>query len=165
MTKRRKKPHKGVSLPEDWLRNAKGVKEYKDSLEQLCEITGHSGNLVLDHTHDNGIGCDGKVRGLLTSEVNMLEGRFLGLFKKMKIEQKYDIDFPEFLVRMGNYLKKDNSDKPYHYAYMNEVRKKIDRLTKDKVEDKILTDFGKRISGLDKKSLVQEYIKLWLEEL
>lgn len=165
MTKRRKKPHKGVSLPEDWLRNAKDVKEYKDSLKQLCEITGYSENLVLDHTHDDGVGYDGKVRGLLTSEVNMLEGRFLGLFKKMKIEEKYSIDFPTFLVKMGNYLKQDNSDKPYHYAYMNDVRKKINRLTKDKIENKILSDFGKVVKGLDKKSLVQEYMKLWLEEI
>lgn len=165
MTRRRKKPHKKVTLPDNWLRNNLEVKQYKESLEQACKVTGSSLNLVLDHTHCNGIGDDGKVRGLLTSEVNMLEGRFLGLFKKMRIEEKYSCTFPEFLIKLGHYLEEDNSDNPYHYAYMAEVRKKINRLTKESLESKILEDFKIKVSGLDKKTLVQKYMELWIESL
>ena len=164
--KKRKKPHKKILLNGIWLKNYKDVKSYKDSLDNTCCITGEvSDSLVLDHTHINGIGDDGRVRGLLCSEVNMLEGRFLSLFKRSGVEGKYDITFPDFLINMGQYLKEDNSNKPYHYLYMDEMRKRVNRLNIKELKNKLEEEYG--ISGAmgTKKELVQMYIQLWVDSI
>lgn len=164
--KRRNKPHKKIVLPDEWIKNTKEVKEYKSKCESTCSVTKTcSDRLVLDHTHIDGIGTDGKVRGLLCSEVNMLEGRFLSLFKRSSIEGKYGMDFPNFLINLGEYLLKDNSSEPYHYQYMDEMRKRINRLTVSEIRSKLQDDYQEEDITGTKKELVQRYIQLWVDNI
>ena len=107
---RRKSRSKTVVLdPKFWLRNSKDIALFRENKLKAqkgkCAITGVGLKVgCLDHTHADGIGTDGRCRGVLLSEVNMLEGRYLQLFKKAKLDKKYNLDFPSFLVNMGEYL-------------------------------------------------------------
>lgn len=148
-----------------WLRNSNDIKTYRQSelVEQefKCAITGlplTNDNSVLDHTHANGIGVDGKVRGVLLSEVNCLEGKYLKSFQKLKLDTKYGIDFPQFLINMGHYLLQDNSNKPYHFKYMADLRDHLKYLRKDTLSKKLKNDFGITVeAAMDKRELIRLY--------
>ena len=131
----------------------------------LCAVSGTRLNTgVLDHTHEGGEGWEGRVRGVLLSEVNMLEGRYLKLFNKLKMKQKYGIDFPDFLISLGTYLKQDNSGKPLHFKYMDDKRKQIKRLRKQELVNKLETDFNIHVDGsFLVKDLVQLYMREWVK--
>jgi len=168
MSKRRKKPAKGVKLdPKFWLRNAEDVKTYREQLlkhqDGKCAVSNVK-ILVgcLDHTHIGGVGKEGAVRGVLLSEVNMLEGRYLKLFNRLKIEEKYKVDFPTFLIKMGEYLKQDNSDNLLHHKYMGEYRKSIDKLTKVEIQSLIQKEWRVTTDGL-KSELLQFHVQKWVE--
>ena len=153
------------------MRNSKDIQEYREeklkSQDGKCAITDveiETG--CLDHTHKDGIGKDGCVRGVLLSEANMLEGRYLKLFKKLKLDIKYDLSFPDFLINMGNYLKEDNSEEPLHFKYMDDYRKQVSRWRKDTLIKKLYEDYSLEVS--DKvlvKELVQMYIQCWVDEI
>lgn len=160
--KRRKTPAKGITLPEGWLRNSSEVKSFREErlLEQqgCCAITGYSiATGCLDHCHENG-----RVRGVLCSEANSLEGRFLSLFKRMKVEDKYGITFPEFLINMGKYLSTDNTSEPLHHKHMEDFRKSINRLKKDEIITLLKEDFGVELVA-DKRELVRGYVQAWID--
>ena len=126
----------------------------------LCAITGYPIDTgCLDHCHTNG-----KVRGVLCSEANTLEGRFLSLFKRMKVEEKYSISFEDFLINMGTYLKQDNSKQQYHHKFMEDFRKKVNRLLKEDIRVMLLTDYDIESSG-DKRELVQLYTQAYVNSL
>jgi hypothetical protein len=160
--KRRKTPAKDITLPEDWLRNPSEVKSFREerlsNQKGCCAITGYPITTgCLDHCHENG-----KVRGVLCSEANSLEGRFLSLFKRMKVEEKYNITFPEFLINMGNYLSADNSEEPVHHKHMEDFRKSINRLKKDEITTLLKEDFGVELVA-DKRELVRVYVQAWID--
>lgn len=164
-TKRRKKrktPAKGIILPKDWLRNAKEVKEFREELlksqDGLCAVTEFPVKVgCLDHCHK-----EGKIRGVLCSEANSLEGRFMSLFKRMKVEEKYQITFPQFLINMGEYLLKDNTCEPIHHKHMEDFRKSINRLKKDEIIILLKEDFGIELVA-DKRELVRAYVQAWID--
>lgn len=168
--KKRKKSAKRITLnPNFWLRNSDDVKTYREKVlyEQKgkCAVSGVNITTgCLDHTHINGIGEDGRVRGVLLSEVNVLEGRYLKLFNKLKLEQKYDINFPDFLINLGRYLKQDNSNNLLHFKYMEEFRKSVDRLLKDDIQSKLEREFGVKCDGL-KSELVRLYVQCWVDKI
>lgn len=163
---------KSVSLSRDlWLRNSSDIQKYREEklLEQggVCAITYiplETG--VLDHTHKDGCGKDGACRGVLLSEVNMLEGRYLQLFKRLKLDVKYGLSFPDFLISMGEYLKQDNQNSPLHFKYMDDFRKQVKRWRKDTLICKLKSDFGVEVD--DKvlvKDLVQLYMQSWVDKI
>lgn len=163
---RRRKRSKTITLhPEIWLRNSNDIKyERARKLEEQggkCAVSGAditSG--VLDHTHKKGIGEDGRLRGVLASEVNMLEGRFLKLFQRSKIEDKYGITFDDFLISLGEYLKKDNTQEKFHFKYMDDFRKEVKRWTKPILLVRLQEDFNIK---MDEKTLVSELVQVYVQ--
>lgn len=174
MSKRpRRKRSKTINLnPEIWVRSSDDIKYIRSqklkSQGGKCEVskaeilTG-----VLDHAHcDSSSSEDGRLRGVLASEVNMLEGRFLKLFKRSKIEDKYGITFEDFLINLGEYLKQDNTQEKYHFKYMDDFRKQVRRWGKPKLIERLENDFGIVMS--DKTlvaELVQVYVQNWVYEV
>lgn len=163
---------KSVRLSCDfWLRNSREIKTYREdklkSQKGLCAITGIPLEVgVLDHTHEGGCGSEGRCRSVLLSEINMLEGRYLKIFKRLKLDEKYDLTFPELLINMGTYLQKDNSEEPLHFKYMDDFRKKIKRLTKPELISKLKSDFGIPVSKeLLFDDIVQIYMQNWIHKL
>lgn len=154
-----------------WLRAASDIKVYrKEALEKQdgkCAISGVPLEVgVLDHTHKDGCGEDGRCRGVLLSEINMLEGRYLKLFKRLKLDIKYGLTFPEFLISMGEYLQKDNSESPMHHKFMDDFRKQVSRYRKDTLVRKLKEEFNMGISPLTTQGdLVQIYIQNWVYRL
>lgn len=160
---------KSITLSDKiWLRNSKDVAEYRS--QKLKEQGGKCAvsNVklavgVLDHTHKDGCGKDGACRGVLLSEVNMLEGRYLQLFKRLKLDTKYGLDFPTFLVSLGTYLQQDNSSSPLHFKYMDDFRKHVAGWKKETLIKKLKEDFGIEASGGELvKDLVQTYVQAWV---
>lgn len=177
--RKRKKRSKSVTLdPRIWVKSTdvKDVREEK-LIQQggNCAIHGNPPEkAVLDHTHmfyrDN---CEvnpyteeGRVRGVLESTINMLEGRYLRLFNKAKIQEKYGISFPDLLINMGEYLKLDNSQEKFHYMYVTEKRKEVKSWRKDYLLERLKLDFQLEPS---KETLVSElaqlYIQHWVYEV
>ena len=186
MTRRRRKNSKTKAKPpraspikldpKVWVRSGKSITDYRESLlldqEGVCAISGlplnsssvplHS-NSVLDHAHADSPNVDGKCRGVLLSEINMLEGRYLKLFKKSKLGEKYGLTFPELLINIGQYLQQDNSEYKYHHKFMDDLRKNISRLRKDKIVDMLLKDFNILAKGTtEKRELVRLYIQAFV---
>ena len=162
--RKRKSPAKGITLsPDKWLRK-QDVKEYRDNLlkenSNTCDISGvNISTGALDHDHEGG-----NIRGVLLSEVNMLEGRYLKLFNKLKLNEKYHISFPDMLIGMGEYLNNDYTDNKLHYGLMDDYRKKINRLTIPVLKSKLLNEYGIGSNEL-KKELVRLYMQAWVNEL
>lgn len=170
--KQKKARQKAIRLSKEiWLRNAKEIKAYRETelllQEGKCAITGIP--LIvgcLDHTHAAGAGTDGRVRGVLLPEVNCIEGKYLKIFQKFKLEEKYGLNFPQLLINMGEYLQQDNSEKPYHVNYMEDLRNYIKRLNKPIIAKKLKDDFGiLSDAGETKVDLVQKYIQAWVDLL
>ena len=99
------------------------------SQEYKCAISGlplSPDNSALDHSHIDsccGENSDGRVRGVILPQINLLEGKFLKQFKKFKLKEKYGLDFPTFLVNMGEYLKEDNSENLLHYGFYDRLQR------------------------------------------
>lgn len=173
--KSRSKPAKAVKLDgEFWLKNAKDLKAYRESMlieqEHKCAVSLlpiNVDNSCADHAHAGNMcpnNVDGKMRGLLISDMNLIEGTFLKKFKRAKIKEKYNIDFPEFLISLGEYLQQDNGDQKYHVNYMNDLRNHIKRLTKAEIASKIRIEFGIEASEKEEKAeLVRRYTQCFVD--
>ncbi len=152
--------------PKYWLSGAKDIRTYRDSM--LIEQDGRCAvsflpldinNSTLDHDH-----FTGRVRGCLQSEYNLLEGRYLKLYKKARLKEKYNVDFPEFLINLGEYLQRDYSHMPLHHELMTTQRKYIKRLTKAQITSKLLSDFKIKVVGDEShRDLVYMYMKAWVD--
>ena len=134
--------------PAVWLRQT-DIPQWRDNellhQEGLCQITGlplNIDNSVADHTHSDGEGVDGKMRGVILGEANSLEGMYLKKFKRFKMGKKFNLDFPTFLINLGEYLQQDNSKQKYHYKYMTELRDHIKRLNRQDIVDKLFKEFN-----------------------
>ena len=170
--KRRKKRSKPLTLSKyHWLRHSADIKAYREcrlaSQGGVCAITGVPLTVgCLDHVHVGGVGEDGSVRGVLLSEANTLEGRYLKQFNKLKMSEKYGLTFPDFLISMGTYLKEGASSELLHFKYMEEVRKSIARLVKGSILTKLEKDFGiVDAEGLLKAELVKLYMQNWINKI
>lgn len=167
-----RKPAKKITLdPEFWLRNSQEIRQYREKKLRdqrgKCAITEVKIDVgCLDHTHKDGIGEDGCVRGVLLSEANMLEGKYLKLFKKLKLDTKYGIDFPDFLIGMGNYLKQDNSGNLLHHKFMEDYRKQVIRWRKDTLISRLREDFNITVmESLSVSDIVQIYMQAWVHSI
>jgi hypothetical protein len=168
----RKKRAKSVKLdPLFWLRNADEIRKYREIelLEQegKCAITGLPlSNPVLDHSHVAGAGSSGRVRGVLLSEANCLEGKYLKSFQKLKLDTKYGLTFPTFLINMGEYLLQDNSAKPYHYKFMSDLRDQLKRMTKTELISKLSKEFNIESDiSTPQRDLVHLYMQTWVDKV
>jgi hypothetical protein len=158
--------------PEIWVRNAEDVKVVRSlklkNQGGVCAITlARIPTGVLDHAHDSAsLSEDGRIRGVLSTEVNMLEGRFLKLFKKVRIQDKYGITFEDFLINMGNYLKQSNSQEKFHFKYMDDFRKVVKRWRKPEILLRLKEDFGIELSDKTLMAeLVQIYVQHWVYQV
>ena len=158
--------------PEVWLKDSKAIAAYRESLlidqDYMCAISGlpiTGDNSCLDHAHAGSPSeVDGKVRGCLENSTNALEGMFLSKFNKLKMRERYGLDFPQFLINMGEYLQQDNNDKPYHYKYMSDLRNHIKRLNREEIVDKLLKEFNiKESPTTEKGELVRRYTKEFVD--
>lgn len=165
--KRTKKRAKGVTLPSEfWFRNSKELSELRSlmytSQGSVCAITGKpSPSLTVDHNHS-----DGCIRGVIDAQVNLLEGRYLSLYNKSKIGDKFDLTFPEFLIRLGTYLQNDITETRLHPKHMEAFRKKVKRWRKEELLLRLKEDYG--IISEPKMlvpDLVQLYVQSWVNSL
>lgn len=172
--KKRKTRSKSVRLSRElWLRNAKDIKSYRETelfhQDYICAISCiplDETNCVLDHAHMNSPSDQGRVRGVLQGEINLLEGRYLKLFNKAKLEEKYGLTFPELLINMGTYLQQDYSKNPFHPAFMSEYRNYIKRLTKGEIVSKLKSEFKLTVElKVTHRDLVQIYMQEWVDRL
>lgn len=169
MPKRRrtKKRAKGVTLSSEyWFRNSKELAQLREELltqqRGLCAVTGKpTTSPVVDHSHSDGV-----IRGVLDSQANMLEGRYLSLFNKSKIGVKYNLTFPEFLINLGIYLQKAPTETRLHPKHMEAFRKKVKRWRKEELILRLEKDYGiipepKTLVA----DLVQMYVQAWVRGL
>lgn len=167
---------KAIKLSKEyWLRNNKEIKAYRDAelLEQdyRCAISFlplDDSNSCLDHQHMCGDGLpqgdiltDGRVRGVLQRDLNLLEGKYLSYFKRMKLGERFNLNFADTLVNMGLYLQQDNSDKPLHYKFAADWRSYISKLTKVEILSKLKNEFG---IEPDKTTLKRDLVRLFVQE-
>ncbi len=152
--------------PEVWLRNSKDISMFRESMlidqDYMCMISGlplTKDNSVCDHDH-----VSGRVRGILENSTNALEGMFLSKFNKLKMAERYGLNFPDFLINMGEYLKQDNSHNTYHVSYMTDLRNYIKRLTRKEISSKIRNEFKVEANELEPKSeLVRRYVQCFVD--
>lgn len=161
-----RKRNKSITLSKDiWLRNSSDIKAYrKDALLKqgnLCAISKTPLEVgCLDHSHLLGF-----TRGVIQNEINLLEGKYLKLFNKMKINQKYKLTFGDFLCNMGNYLNEDYSNNLLHYMFMSDTRKKLKYLKKEVLLLKLKNDYNIRAApSSSKEELVHLYMTAWVDE-
>lgn len=181
MTKRKRTKARSKNIVLDsniWVKSTDIAAVRKQKLLEQdgnCAITGNPVQKpVLDHLHlfyeDN---CDinpyqeeGRCRGVLESQVNTLEGRYLTLYCHARIQEKYGISFPDMLISMGEYLKQDNSQEKFHYMYMEEKRKKVRSWRKDVLISNLKQDFNVTVDEKTLvKDLVQIYMQLWVNQI
>ncbi|AUR92269.1 hypothetical protein NVP1170O_156 [Vibrio phage 1.170.O._10N.261.52.C3] len=127
-----------------------------------CPVTGFKIQVgYLDHCHDSG-----NVRGVLPPLVNTLEGRYRGLFNRMKVEDKFGVPFADFLIGMGNYLKQDFSGNSYHHKHMEDFRKKLDsKYTKETLLKMLEDDYKVKLEPTTlKPEAIQTYMFHWVME-
>jgi len=156
--------------PEVWLHNSKDIADWRDSMlieqDYMCAISGlplTKDTSVADHCHSNGEGEAGRMRGVLENSTNALEGMFLSKFNKLKMKERYGLDFPTFLINMGEYLQQDNSRHPYHVSYMTDLRNYIKRLTRSEIASKIRSEFKIDADEAEPKGeLVQKYMQAFV---
>lgn len=157
-------PAKRILLcPNVWVRSGEDIKIYRKSyLKQqkgLCAVTRIKlKEGVLDHCH-----ATGRCRGVLDSQVNMLEGRFRKLFNKSKISEKCNISFEDFLISLGMYLKNDYTKEKMHYKFMDDFRKQVKRWKKEYLLQRLEKDFNMKLTNTTLvKDLVQMYVQNWV---
>lgn len=179
MVRRRKKRSKRVTLDDRmWVKSTEVSNIRKSKLDKQggnCAIHGKPPDKpVLDHVHlfyegnydINPYIEEGRCRGVLESDLNMIEGRYLKLYQNARIQEKYNISFPDMLVNMGKYLKLDNSSEKFHYMYVDEMRKKIKYWRKDHLLLRLKEDYNLEPSrDTLMADLVQLYLQYWVYEI
>lgn len=158
--------------PTIWLRKS-DIPQWRDKellhQEGMCSVTGlplNPDNSVADHCHSDGQGVDGRMRGVLLGEANSLEGMFLKRFKKFKMDSKFGLDFPTFLISLGEYLQQDNSKGKFHYTYMTDLRDHIKRLNRKEIVDKLYKEFNIRSEVTESHGeLVRLYVQAFVDLL
>lgn len=110
----------------------------------------------LDHDH-----FEGRVRGVLSSKINLFEGQILRYW------QKHTQDHPEWnlttaLRNMADYLEKDVSHMKLHGNYLEDMKKFLWRCTTETIVRRAKEDFNVDLitDSVDKANLIGQYILL-----
>lgn len=96
----------------------------------LCKITGLPLiRPVCDHSH-----ATGRVRGVLSNEVNLFEGKAVNAWMRHVIytlskELKDEFFYADCLRRMADYIEADYSKHPFHPSYSKDLVRKFKQLT------------------------------------
>ena len=96
----------------------------------LCKITGLPLNRpVCDHSH-----ATGRVRGVLSNEVNLFEGKAVNAWMRHVIytlpkELKDEFFYADCLRRMADYIEADYSKHPFHPTFSKDLVRKFKQLT------------------------------------
>jgi hypothetical protein len=95
----------------------------------LCKITGLPLiRPVCDHSH-----ATGRVRGVLSNEVNLFEGKAVNAWMRHVIytlpkDMKNEFFYADCLRRMADYLEADYSKHPFHPSFTKDLVLKFKRL-------------------------------------
>ena len=165
---RRKAVRYNLVLNKDkWVRGSDQIKKLRDELSTgSCPVTGtayaESGmdSAVLDHQHEG----EGRVRSVLSSRVNMWEGRCFKYFKKM-FRGFSEKDYAQFLVNLGEYLKQEPQD-ILHGAIIDAEKTRITRWKNETIYNK-LVEKGldlKQLNEYDKRDLVELHLQQFIKE-
>ena len=84
---------------------------------------------VCDHSH-----ATGRVRGVLSNEVNLFEGKAVNAWMRHVIytlpkELKNEFFYADCLRRMAHYIEADYSKHPFHPSFSKDLVRKFKRLT------------------------------------
>ena len=121
-----KNTNKLLSVKENiaW-REAKAKKQ-----KGLCKISGLPLiRPVCDHSH-----ATGRVRGVLSNEVNLFEGKAVNAWMRHVIytlpkDRKNEFFYADCLRRMADYIEADYSKHPFHPSYSKDLVRKFKKLT------------------------------------
>lgn len=166
-TKKKSTPNaKPISLnPDFWLRNSADIKKWSEEnkpSDGLCPVLKFKPTRwVCDHDH-----FDSKVRGMLSQNANTFEGYILKAFSKY-CSAYTEISLSEALRNMADYLETPYwIDNKLHYGAVEDMRKHLNRCTKDTIVKRALDDYGIVIdSELEKREMVYLYLKSYVSEL
>lgn len=107
-----------------------------------CPLLGMSGEKfspVVDHDHTSG-----KVRGVISLEVNALMGKIENFFRTRCVNT--DVSLPDALRKIADYLESEQG--PYHPIGLKQVTRRFSRFTKKDQID-ILLSMGADTAQLD----------------
>ena len=96
----------------------------------LCKISGLPLiRPVCDHSH-----ATGRVRGVLSNEVNLFEGKAVNAWMRHVIytlpkELKNEFFYADCLRRMADYIEADYSKHPFHPSYSKDLVRRFKKLT------------------------------------
>lgn len=115
---------------------------------------------VLDHQHDG----FGLVRGVLSGRINLWEGRCWKYFKKL-FKDKSELDYADFLIRLGTYLKQE-PQQILHGAIIEAEKRRLTRWRNETIYNKLL-DKGLTLDTLScytKPVLVELWLNQFIKE-
>lgn len=113
----------------------------------------------LDHDHALEGPEAGKVRGLLCSFCNALEGQIKHKFNSSGLNSR-DVCIKEWLISLADYYKQDISNNNIHPQYVPDKVKKFSYLNKDEMlEELALINVIPKEEKITKKGLVELYRK------
>lgn len=125
--------------PDLWVTNTTEVKKKRDELKTLqgglCAVLGEQlERSCLDHAHLDSEMC-GEIRGVLSSRVNLIEGRYRALYRK-QIKYHTKMSFPCFLIRLGEYLSQGSEqERMLHYKIIEEKASKLHKEPTDTIRE------------------------------
>lgn len=126
-----------------WVSGSKSIEKERDRIlaEQngLCALLGEPViDPCLDHDH-----YDGKCRGVLSSVVNMWEGKVHELWGRYVAEYT-DTPLSEVLRRMADYLEEDRTNSKLHGQTVADLKSYLKKLTKETIVRR-----GREILGIE----------------
>ena len=135
---------------------ASGLNEYrKNNKSSSCDILSITNyKAVVDHDHTTG-----KIRGVISSEGNVLLGKIENCFKSRC--SKCIVPLPEVLRCIADYLEKPQG--PYHPLGVRQLRKRFVRMNKKDQIKILLEEYDKKTIDMCKYSV--ERSKLYREKL
>lgn len=151
--------------PKYWLRGAGDIKKWSDEnipSDGLCPILRCKPRAWnCDHDH-----FDSKVRGMISQAANTWEGYVLKSFSKY-CNAYTDLSLSEALRNMADYLESSYwIDNKLHFRAVEDMRKHLNRCTKETIARKALEEYGLVIPcDIEKADMVYIYLEKFISLL
>lgn len=162
---RLKKPQELKEPSQTHLWTATDIAHWRDRLSKeqqgIDPITGEAfyGRLCLDHDHSKTGDSAQRVRGVLSSPVNIFEGKVKAVFHRYL---KYATNQPlnVILRNLAQYYERDNSHLPLHTSWIKTVQSSFSSLPEPK-KALVLKELGKENGGnaLARKKIFLDVLK------